>query len=60
MVEVQVYTDADEVVFFLNGQEMGRSRTVKGIATLDIPYEKGTLSVIAFKDGVECGSSSPQ
>lgn len=58
MVEVQVYTDADEVVFFLNGQEMGRSRTVKGIATLDIPYEKGTLSVIAFKDGVECGSSS--
>ena len=57
-VKCDVYTVADEIVWFVNGREVGRSTPVKAIATLDIPYEKGEISVIAYKDGTECGRSS--
>ncbi|MBR0443651.1 MAG: DUF4982 domain-containing protein [Clostridia bacterium] len=51
-VKCDVYTDADEIAFTLNGREVGRATPVKGIATLDIPYERGTLSASAYKNGV--------
>ncbi len=57
-VKCEVYTDADEVVWFVNGVEVGKSVPVKAIATLDIPYEKGEVSVIATKNGVEVGRSA--
>ena len=57
-VKAEVYTDAEEIVWYLNGRELGSSKPEKGIATMDIPYEKGTLSVKALKNGVVCGESS--
>lgn len=59
-VKTEVYTDADEIAFLLNGREIGRARPEKAVATLDIPYEKGELTAIAYKSGVECGRSSLQ
>jgi len=56
-VKCEVYTDADEIVWFLNGQKLGSSKPEKAIAVMDVPYEKGELSVIAYKNGVECGRS---
>lgn len=56
-VKCDVYTDADEILFVLNGKEIGRVKPKKAIATIDIPYEKGELKAIAFKDGKEQKSS---
>ncbi len=50
-VKVDVYTDADEVAFTLNGKGFGRARVNENTATMDIPYEKGVLKAEAFKDG---------
>ena len=52
-VKTEVYTDADEVCFILNGREVGKSKPVEGIAYLDIPYEKGVLTAISYKNGKE-------
>lgn len=57
-VKCEVYTMADEIVWFVNGREVGRSIPEKAIATLDIPYEKGTVEAVAYRDGAECGRSS--
>ncbi len=57
-VKCEVYTDADEVEWFLNGRSLGKSTPEKMIATFDINYEKGEVSVIAYKNGAECGRSS--
>ncbi len=57
-VRCEVYTDADEIEWILNGNSLGRTAPVKAIASMDIPYEKGTLVSVAYKDGKECGRSS--
>lgn len=57
-VKADVYTDADEIAFLLNGREIGRARPEGAIASLDIPYEKGELTAVAYKNGAECGRSS--
>ncbi len=56
-VTCEVYTDADEIVWFLNGREIGRSTPVEAIATMEIPYEKGELAVVAYKNNEICGTS---
>lgn len=54
-VKCEVYTDADEVEFFLNGRSLGKSKPEKAIAAFDVPYEKGELMAVSYKDGVEYG-----
>ena len=56
-VPCEVYTDADEIVWYLNGREIGRSTPAEAVARLEIPYEKGELAVTAYKNGEICGSS---
>ncbi len=56
-VKCEVYTDADEIVWCLNGCEVGRSIPTEAIATIDIPYAKGELAVTAYKNGKACGTS---
>lgn len=56
-VKVDVYTDADEVKFELNGKEIGTAKTVDNIATIDIPYEKGEVKATSYRDGKEIKSS---
>lgn len=57
-VKCEVYTDADEIEWFINSRSLGRTKPNEAIATLDVPYERGVLSVVAYKDGRECGRSS--
>lgn len=57
-VKVEVYTDADEVRFILNGKEVGASNPSDGIAYMDIPYEKGELVAVSYKNGKEIKKSS--
>lgn len=52
-VKLETYTDADEVVWLLNGKEIGRSIPVKAIASLETVYEKGDLTAVTFKEGKE-------
>ncbi len=55
MVPVQAYADADDVEFVLNGRSMGRAKVEKLIASLDVPYETGTLEAVAYRGGAETG-----
>lgn len=57
-VKCEVYTDADEVEFLINGRSLGRVKTEKAVASMDIPYEKGELSAVSYKDGGEWGRAS--
>jgi len=52
-VRAEVYTDADEIRFLLNGKEVGVASPKDGIAALDIPYEKGELTAVSYYGGVE-------
>ncbi len=57
-VKVDVYTNGDEAEFVLNGKSLGKAPVEKCIATMDIPYEPGTLACIVYKSGVKTGSTS--
>ena len=57
-VKCEVYTDADEIEWIINGRKLGKSIPQKAIATFDIPYEKGELVAVAYKNGKECGRSA--
>ena len=52
-VKCEVYTEADCIEWVLNGKSLGMTVPEKAIATLDIPYEKGTLTAIAYKGNKE-------
>ena len=57
-VKTEVYTDADEILFILNGKEVGTAKQEAGIASLDIPYEKGELTAVSYKGGKVVKTSS--
>lgn len=57
-VKCEVYTDADEIEWILNGRVLGTSKPEKAIAVFDVPYEKGELITVAYKNGAECGRSA--
>jgi beta-galactosidase len=52
-VPVQVYGDGDEAEFILNGKSFGRAPIIKLIASMDIPYEPGTLEAVVYAGGKE-------
>ena len=52
-VKAEVYTDADEILFILNGKELGKVKPEKAIASMAIPYEPGELTAVSFKKGKE-------
>lgn len=52
-IKVDAYADADEVEFFLNGKSCGKAPVEKLEASLEIPYEKGTVEAVAYRDGKE-------
>ncbi len=54
-VKTDVYTDAEEVKFILNGELIGTAKQEFGVATLDVPYQRGELKVEAYKNGVKIG-----
>lgn len=57
-VKCEVYTDADEIEWIVNGRILGRTAPIKAIAVCYIPYQPGEITAVAYKNGEECGRSS--
>ncbi len=57
-VKAEVYTCADCVRWYLNGRLLGESVPTEAIATFDILYERGTVSIETVKDGHVCSRVS--
>ncbi len=55
-ITVETYTDADEIRWFVNGEEVGRSVPERAIARIDTVYRRGSVTAKAFKNGVEVSS----
>ena len=58
MAAVEVYSSADEVELFLNGESFGRKpagREHHFTATYEVPYEKGELLAVAYRAGKPVG-----
>lgn len=53
-VKVTTYTDADKIVWIVNGKEIGESVPQKAMATIETVYEKGEITAVAYKQNVEC------
>ncbi|MFT4177488.1 MAG: DUF4982 domain-containing protein [Luteolibacter sp.] len=56
---VEVYTNAEEAELFLNGKSLGK-KTVKKDYALNwkVPFEPGTLKVVAYQSGKEVASDT--
>lgn len=55
------YSNADEVELLLNGRSLGRSRKAGEqlhAQWLAVPFEKGTIEAISYKDGAEVARDS--
>lgn len=60
-VNVEIYSDAEEVVLLLNGEEIERSRVGEQrpmIASVETVYRPGRLEAIALRDGAEVGRTA--
>jgi hypothetical protein len=60
-LQVEVYADADEVELLLDDIPVGRGRTgvrKAFLVDLEVTYAPGTLTAVAYRDGVESGRSS--
>lgn len=57
-VKVDVYADADEAEFFLNGESVGKAVFEKLIASCDVPYQPGVVEAVVYKNGEEIGRAS--
>ena len=58
---VTVYSTADEVALLINGREIGRAPAGKPqayLARFELPYEKGTLTAVEYRQGQACASHS--
>lgn len=52
---VEVYSDADEVELFRNGESLGKKQPQKCKAYFDITYEPGELYAVSYKDSQKTG-----
>lgn len=50
-VKCETYTDADRIEWYLNGNKIAESVPEKAIASAIIPYERGSLRAVAYKNG---------
>lgn len=55
-IKVETYTDADKIVWYVNGKFIGESIPEKSIAIIETVYEKGEITAIAYKAGKEVSS----
>ena len=52
---VEVYSDADEVELFRNGESLGKKQPIKCKTYFDITYEPGELYAVSYKDSQKTG-----
>ncbi|GAA3808471.1 glycoside hydrolase family 2 protein [Cellulomonas soli] len=60
-VQVDVYSDADEVELQVNGAPAGRAKVGESkafVAEVDVTYQPGELTAVALRDGVEISRAS--
>ena len=53
-VRCEVYTDAEEVAFLMNGYFYGKVKVENCFVTKDIKYEPGEIIALGYKNGIEC------
>ena len=53
-VKCETYTNADKIEWYLNGRLIAESVPEKAIAFAMIPYERGELTAVAYKNDSEC------
>lgn len=56
--KVHTYTDAERVEWIVNGKKVCECIPEKAIAEAIVPYEKGEITAIAYKNGAECARAS--
>ena len=54
-IAVEVYSGADEVELFVNGESAGRMRPEKCKAVFHTVFKPGILSAVSYTDGMETG-----
>jgi len=54
-IKAQTYTKADEIKWYVNGEYVGSSAPINGIATIETVYKKGCIKTEAYKNGNKCG-----
>lgn len=54
-IMVEVYSNADEVELFRNGESLGKKKPIKCKTCFDITYEPGELYAINYKDSQKTG-----
>ncbi|WP_329791897.1 glycoside hydrolase family 2 TIM barrel-domain containing protein [Lentzea sp. DG1S-22] len=54
-LEVEVYSDADEVELLVNGASLGRETVHRYRAEFEVPYAEGVVTAIAYRGGAETG-----
>ena len=57
-VTVETYTDADEILWLVNGEEIARTRPERCIARINTVYQKGSITAVACKNGEECARTT--
>ncbi|MBB2975886.1 hypothetical protein FHX49_001453 [Microbacterium endophyticum] len=60
-VTVEVYASADEVALLRDGDEIGRARVgevLPMMAVIDTVYRPGTLTALAYENGIEVGRTT--
>ena len=55
-VVVEVYSDADEVELFRNGESLGRKAPEACRALFETTYEPGEIKAVSYTDGAQTGS----
>ena len=56
--EVEVYSKANLVELFLNGQSLGKAETVDGMALFTVRYQPGELKAAAYSSDGTCTESA--
>jgi hypothetical protein len=56
--EVEVYSKSDLVELFLNGQSLGKAKTVDGMALFTVRYQPGELKAAAYSSDGTCTESA--
>jgi len=50
-IEAEVYTTADRIVWYVNGEQVGESVPKDGIATVQTVYQTGYIRAVAYRNG---------
>lgn len=50
-IKAETYTSAEKIEWFVNGERVGESAPVNGIASVNTVYHRGNIRAVAYKNG---------